>query len=260
MPFGLINAPALFQEIMDMIFADLAELGVVWYIDDILIYGGKTEAEHQKIIEKVLAKCVEHGLAVNLSKSCFHQDEVTFLSHVINGHEICMEPDKVETIRKWPIPPCKREVQSFLGFANYYRNFIAGYSQKTKPLTKLTGDVPFVWENEQNQAFNELIQSFINEPVLQQFDRSLPTIMETDASNQAITGILSQFHVKNGVQILHPVEYHSKTLSTSQRNWPIHDKELFAIVDCFKKWRNWLIGIPVDVYTDHQGLKYFNTK
>ena len=144
MPFGLMNAPASFQEMMDTIFADLAELGVVWYIDDILIYGGKTEAEHQKIIEKVLAKCVEHGLAVNLSKSCFHQDEVTFLGHVINGHEIRIEPDKVETIKKWPIPTRKRKVQSFLGFANYYRNFIAGYSQKTKSLTKLTGNVPFV--------------------------------------------------------------------------------------------------------------------
>ena len=84
--------------------------------------------------------------------------------------------------------------------------------------------------------------------------------METDASNQAIAGILSQFHVENEVNILHPVEYHSRTLSTSQRNWPIHDKELFAIVDCFKKWRNWLIGVPIDIYTDHQGLKYFNTK
>ena len=84
--------------------------------------------------------------------------------------------------------------------------------------------------------------------------------MKTDMSNQAIASILLQFHVKNGVQILYPVEYHLKALSTSQRNWPIHDKELFAIVDCFKKWRNWLIGIPVDVYTDHQGLKYFNTK
>ena len=150
MPFGLMNAPASFQEMMDTIFADFADLGVIWYIDDILIYGGNSEAEHQRIIEKILAKCVEHGLAVNLSKSCFHRNEVTFLGHVINGHEIRMEPDKVETIKNWPVPTRKKEVQSFLGFANYYRNFIAGYSQKTRPLTKLTGDVPFIWENEQN--------------------------------------------------------------------------------------------------------------
>ena len=78
--------------------------------------------------------------------------------------------------------------------------------------------------------------------------------METDASNQGIAGIFSQCHVVNGCKQLHPVEYHAKTLSATQRNWPIHDKELFAIVDCFRKWRNWLVGVKVNVYTDHQGL------
>jgi len=84
--------------------------------------------------------------------------------------------------------------------------------------------------------------------------------METDASNQAISGILSQYHIVNGVKQLHPTEYHAKTLDATQRNWPIHDKELFAIVDSFRKWRDWLVGVPVNVYTDYQGLQYFNTK
>ena len=84
--------------------------------------------------------------------------------------------------------------------------------------------------------------------------------METDASNQAIAGILSQYHAVNGCKQLPPVEYHVKTLSSTQRNWPIHDKELFAIVDCFRKWRDWLVGVKVNVYTNHQGLQYFNTK
>ena len=84
--------------------------------------------------------------------------------------------------------------------------------------------------------------------------------METDASNQAIAGILSPYHVVNGCKQLHPVEYHAKTLSFTQRNWPIHDKELFPIVDCFWKWRDWLVGVKVNVYTDHQELQYFNRK
>ena len=183
-----------------------------------------------------------------LWKKCW---QINFLGHIINGSDIRMEPEKIETIKNWPIPSRKKQVQSFLGFANYYRNFIAGYSEKARPLTRLTEEVPFIWEKEQNDSFNELIQAFINEPILRQFDRSLPTIMETDASNQAIAGILSQYHVENEVKILHPVEYHSRTLSTSQRNWPIHDKELFAIVDCFQQWRHWLIGLPIDVFTDH---------
>ena len=84
--------------------------------------------------------------------------------------------------------------------------------------------------------------------------------METDASNQAIAGILSQYHVINVCKQLHPVEYHAKTLSSTQRNWPIHNKELFAIVDCFWKWRDWLVDVKVTIYTNHQGLQYFNTK
>ena len=84
-----------------------------------------------------------------------------------------MEPEKIETIKNWPILTRKKQVQSFLGFANYYCNFIAGYSEKARPLMRLTRDIPFVWEKEQNDAFNELIQAFINEPILQQFDRSL---------------------------------------------------------------------------------------
>ena len=84
--------------------------------------------------------------------------------------------------------------------------------------------------------------------------------METDASNQAIAGILSQYHIINGCKYLHPVEYYAKTLSSTQHNWPIHDQELFAIVDCFRKWSDWLVGVKVKVYTDHQELQYFNTK
>ena len=84
--------------------------------------------------------------------------------------------------------------------------------------------------------------------------------MKTDASNQAIAGILSQYYVVNVCKQLYRVEYHTKTLSATQRNWPIHNKELFAIVDSFRKWRDWLVGVKVNVYTDNQGLQYFNTK
>src|SRR5258706_4900792 len=258
MPFGLTNAPASFQEMMDTIFKD--QEGCIWYLDDILIYGGDTEAEHQAIVEKVLQQCIEHGLAVNLAKSEFHTQQTIFLGHVINGQEVQMDPAKLETMSKWPIPTKKKEVQAFLGFANYYRRFIINYSAKARPLIDLTRDVPFSWGHQQQQAFDELRARFLSAPILTQFDRNLETIMETDASNQAIAGILSQYHIIKGSKQLHPVEYHAKTLSDLQRNWPIHDKELFAIEDCFRKWRDWLVGINVNVYTDHQGLQYFNTK
>ena len=119
--------------------------------------------------------------------------------------------------------------------------------------------IPFTWGHEQQQAFDDLRERFLSAQIITQFDRHLETIMETDASNQAIAGILSQYHVVNGAKQLHPGEYHAKTLSASQRIWPIHDKELFAIVDCFRKWRDWLVGVHVNVY-NHQGLQDCNTK
>jgi len=143
MPFGLTNAPATFQEMMDVVFKDME--GCIWYLDDILTYGGETEAEHQRLVEQVLQRCVQHGLAVNLSKSEFHVKETIFLVHIINGSQIQMDPTKLETMSKWPVPTKKKEVQAFLGFANYYRRFIENYSGKARPLIDLTKDVTFSW-------------------------------------------------------------------------------------------------------------------
>ena len=84
--------------------------------------------------------------------------------------------------------------------------------------------------------------------------------METDASNQAIASVLSQYSVNNGVKTLHPVDHHTKTLTATEWNWPIHDKERWAIVSCFRQWHSWLVGVHVQINTDHQGLQYFNTK
>ena len=117
--------------------------GCPWYLDDILIHGSDTEAKHQAIVEKVLQQSVEHGLAVHLLKSKFHVKEIIFLVHVINGQEVKMDPLKLETMSQWPIPTKKKEVQAFLGFANYYRRFIVNYSTKARLLIDLTKDVPF---------------------------------------------------------------------------------------------------------------------
>ena len=141
MPFGLTNTPATFQQMMDTIFKDTERC--VWYMYDILIYGGSTEAEHQAFIKKVLPQCVNHGLAVNLTKSEFHVHETIFLSHIVNGSQVQMDPAKLETKYTWPVPTKKKEVQAFLGFANYYRQFIENYSAKARPLIDLTKDVPF---------------------------------------------------------------------------------------------------------------------
>ena len=160
----------------------------------------------------------------------------------------------------WPIPTKKKEVQEFLGFANYYRQFILKYSAKARTLIDLTKDVLFTWGHTQQQVFDKLRAQFLAAPILTQFDRTLETIMETDAHNQTLAGILSLYHVIKECKQLPPVVYYTKTLSSTQGNWPIHDKELFTIVDCFWKWRDWLVGVKVNLYTDHQRLHYLNTK
>ena len=181
MPFGLTNAPGIFQEMMDTIFKDIE--GYIWYLDDILIYGGDSEDGHQQLLEQVLQQCIKHGLVGNLTKSEFHIHRTLFPRHIINRQQVQMDPTKLEAMVKWPIPTKKKEVQPFLGFANYYRQFIANYSGKARPLIDLTRDVPFSWEQAQQQSFDERKQLFLSTPILTLFDRCFETIMETDASN-----------------------------------------------------------------------------
>jgi len=142
MPFGLANAPATFQEMMDTIFKDIE--GCIWYLHDILIYGGNSEEEHQQLVEQVLHQCIKYGLAVNLTKSEFHVKETLCLGHIINGQQVqTLDLTNLEAMSKWPTPTKKKEVQAFLCFANYYQRCIANYSGKARPLIDLTRNVPF---------------------------------------------------------------------------------------------------------------------
>ena len=146
MPFGLMNAPSSFQEMMDEILRDL-DTHTVWYIDDILIYSGHgtdsphptgSEAEHKWAVERVLQKLLDHNLAVNLAKSEFHVKEINFLGYLLGDNTLRMEPGKIEAIQQWETPTRKKEVQAFLEFANYYRRFIQDYARHVKPLSELT--------------------------------------------------------------------------------------------------------------------------
>ena len=115
----------------------------IWYLDDILIYGGDAKAEHQAIVEKVVQQCIEHGLAVNVRKSKFHVHETILLVHVINGEEVKMDNSKLEARSKWPIPKKTKEVQVLIALANYYCLLIVNYSAKVCPLMDLTKNCPF---------------------------------------------------------------------------------------------------------------------
>ena len=170
-----------------------------------------------------------------------------------------MDLGKVKIIQDWPEPKKVKDIQSFLGFANFYRRYIHNYSDIVVPLTRLTRkNTPWDFSDKCRLAFSLLKNSFTTAPVLTHWRPDLPIIVETDASDYALAAILSVQETNGDV---HPVAFHSRTFSATELNYDVHDKELLAIFDAFKIWRHYLEGstFPVDVVTDHKNLEYFST-
>ena len=256
MPFGLCNGPASFQNYINDTLREYLDDFCTAYLDDILIYSD-CEAEHEIHVDRVLKKLGEAGLQVDITKCAFHVTEVPYLGLVITTEGVKMDPAKVDTIVNWPTLINVKDVQSFLGFANFYRRFIYGYSKLASPLTQLTKkDVPFQWTSECQKAFDALKAAFTSEIILKHYNPDLKIVVETDASDYVSGGILSQYDENN---VLHPVAYFSKKHSPAECNYEIYDKELMAIVRAFEEWRPELEGssTPIDVITDHKNLEYF---
>lgn len=256
MPFGLTNAPASFQNLINDVLHDYLDLFVIVYLDDILIFS-KTHEEHVHHVKQVLQRLRDHSLWAKAEKCEFFKHSVDFLGYIVSDKGISMDPKKVDTITSWPIPRTIRDIQSFLGFANFYRRFIKNYSKVTSPLTNLLRkDTKFEWSTQANSAFEYLKTAFTTAPILQHFQPGLPIVIETDASDYAIAGILSH-SIDNK---LYPIAYYSRKLSDPELNYEIYDKEMLAIVEAFKHWRAYLEGSPdIIVYTDHKNLEYFTT-
>ncbi|KAJ1571924.1 hypothetical protein NDA15_000371 [Ustilago hordei] len=228
MPFGLANAPAHFQSFINDIFRDIIGIYVVVYLDDFLIFSD-TEEAHVKHVTEVLTRLRSNRLFAKLSKCEFHTKTVEFLGYIIKPTGIEMDPEKVRTVKEWPMPESIHDIQRFLGFANFYRRFIAHFARIAKPLTALVKPIErfkkFELPEEAQQAFHKLIQAFTSAGVLQHFDYHLPTRLETDASDFAIAGVLKQEHEGRW----HPVAFYSRKMSSAEKNYEIHDKELLAV-------------------------------
>ncbi|KAJ1593268.1 hypothetical protein NDA11_006650 [Ustilago hordei] len=261
MPFGLANAPAHFQSFINVIFRDIIGVYVVVYLDDFLIFSD-TEEAHVKHVTEVLTRLRSNRLFAKLSKCEFHTKTVEFLGYIIKPTGIEMDPEKIRTVKEWPMPASIHDIQRFLGFANFYRRFIAHFARIAKPLTSLVKPTErfkkFELPEEAQQAFHQLIQSFTSAGVLQHFDYHLPTRLETDASDFAIAGVLKQEHEGRW----HPVAFYSRKMSSAEKNYEIHDKELLAVVACLTQWRHMLAGLPSQlvILTDHEALKYFKSQ
>ena len=272
MPFGLCNAPGTFQGYINESLREYLDVFCTAYLDDVLIYSGKSE-DHAGHVLQVLRRLHKRGLQVDIDKCEFNTTRVKYIGMIVTTNGIEMDTEKVEAVQKWEAPSTVKEVQAFLGFANFYRQFISNFARKVKPLNKLTKRTQyttrkgtkkiryeaFEWNKACQQVFKDLKRAFTTAPVLAHYDSLLETWVETDASDFVVAGVLSQKHG----EVLKPVAYFFKKMNPAECNYMIYNKKLLAIVRSFETWRPELASVstnqPVKVLTDHQNLEHFMT-
>ncbi|CAI5464762.1 unnamed protein product [Closterium sp. Yama58-4] len=241
MPFGLTNAPATFQMTMNEAFYPLLDKCVIVYLDDILIYS-PDRAQHLLDIELVFKILSENRILKKASKCEFLQDRLEFLGHITSADGVEIDPKKIATIQAWHAPTNLTELQSFLGFVNYVRRFVPDMAKLTAPVTDLLRKgVEYTWGEKEQAAFSALKKILCSPPVLHIADPHRPFELVTDASDIAVGAILLQ-DFGNGLQ---PIAYESRKLHPPERNYPIHDRQMLAIVHAFKVWRCYLTGTDV---------------
>ncbi len=260
MPFGLVNSPSVFQSFINDVFREMLDRYVIVYIDDILIYS-ETLQEHIQHVRSVLQRLIKYQLYAKLEKCEFHTTSVAFLGYIISQEGVAMDEGKVNAVLNWPLPSNIKELQRFLGFANFYRRFIRGFSSIAAPLTNMTkkGSHRLHWTTAAHEAFDQLKCQFTTAPILHHPDPNSPFVVEVDASNIGIGAILSQR--QGDPARLYPCAYHSRKLTPTERNYDVGDRELLAIKSALKEWRHWLEGAnhPFTVLTDHRNLEYLKT-
>lgn len=237
---------------MNKVFQPYLDKFVVVYLDDLVVYSSSME-EHAQHLRVVLQALREHELYIKLEKCSFAKEEVSFLGHKIGGGKIMMEDKKVKAIREWEEPKTVPQLRSFLGLVNYYRRFIRGYSTICAPLTDLLKkNKPWVWSMPCQKAFDALKEAVTSEPVLALPDHDKAFEVHTDASDFSIGGVLMQ----EG----HPIAFESRKLNETERRYPVHEKEMTAVVHCLRAWRHYLLGSTFVVRTDNVAASYFQTQ
>ena len=257
MAFGLCNAPATFQRLMDAVILPEYREFIQTYIDDVLTHS-LTFEDHLKHLEKTLTLFEKNQLMVKLSKCKFFQREVKFLGHIISEGKIKCNPEAVETIKKWkrptPGPKAVTAIRSFLGMAGWYRRFIPHFSTIARPLTELTKkNKRFEWTAECEEAFTTLREALTKAPVLRTADPNKNYYLHTDASDFALGAVLMQ---KDDKGHLHPIAYASKLLNPAQRNYTVTDRECLAMAWALEHFNTYVEGHKYTIVTDHAALQY----
>ena len=256
MPFGLCNAPGTFQRCMMGIFSDMIEIILEIFMDDFLVFGDSYEGCLENL-RKVLERCQEKNLVLNWEKCHFMVTQGIVLGHIVSKSGIKVDKAKVELISNLPTPNCVRDIRSFLGHAGLYRRFIKDFSAIARPLCNLLAkDVPFAWSQACEAAFDRLITMLVSPPIMRSPNWNLPFEIMCDVSDYAIGAILGQREDKKAFVIY----YASKTLDSAQANYTTKEKEFLAVVFALEKFRSYIVGSLVTIFTDHATLKYLLSK
>jgi hypothetical protein len=248
--FGLANAPALFQRLMDLVLVGLTWETCLVYLDDVIIYARSFD-EHVERLAIVFDRLKAANLKLKPSKCHLFQRRVTFLGHVVSESGIEPDPDKIQIVKTWPRPERVTDVRSFVGLASYYRNHIQNFAAIARPLHELTRKGErFTWGERQEQAFNQLKEKLTTAPVLAAPCDDGTYILDTDASDYGLGAVLQQ--VQNGV--IRVIAYGSRTLSNAERTYCTSRKEMLALVWGLSKYRQFLLGREIIIRTDHGAL------
>ncbi|CAN6711153.1 unnamed protein product [Malus baccata var. baccata] len=256
MPFGLCNAPATFQRCMMSIFTGLVEHVVELFMDDFSVFRDSFDQCLQNL-SLVLERCINTNLVLNWEKCHFMVKQGIVLGHLISNRGIEVDKTKIDAIEKLPPPTTVKSVRSFLGHAGFYRRFIKDFSKISRPLCNLLAkDAPFVFDEACLEAFKQLKTLLTTAPVIAAPNWSLPFELMCDASDYAVGAVLGQRKDK----LPQVIYYASRTLNDAQLNYATTENELLAVVFALEKFRSYLVGAKVIVYTDHAALKYLLSK
>ena len=240
---------------MNSIFRELFYKGVlVNYMDDFII-PAKTMEELEEQTVRFLKIAEKHNLCFKWSKYNFNMDKIPILEVIVGKEQVKMEQEKIKAVKEWKTLTRVKDVESFLGFANFYQCFIQNFSHTAKPLNELKGKKDWKWEEEYQKAFDKLKEKITSQLVLSLPRRKGKFRVETDALGHAIEGVLSQEQDRKWK----PIAFLSRTMQPAKWNYEIYDKELLVIVEALTKWRQYLLDIaePFEVWMDHENLKYF---
>ncbi len=256
MPFGLKNAPATFQRLMETVLRELRGKQCFVYIDDIIVYSSNL-SQHFQDLQIVLNRLQGAGLTINLKKSKFCLQEIAFLGHVVTTQGIKADPNKIEAIRSYPVPTNLKEVQRFLGLAGWYHRFVPNFSQIAEPINALKKKgKTFNWSDQCQQAFEQLKSYLTSPPILGHPNLQQHFTVYTDASNTGLGAVLTQKR-EQGMETV--IAYASRSLNQAEINYSITEKECLAVVWALEKWQYYLEHRLFTVITDHSALQWVLT-